>query len=292
MSGGYLPPLVRGHGVIINGTRSDWVVRYDVVVAVTLAALPLAMLTGWLLARRRRRSGATAGWAWRSSMCEVAIVYGTAPWVWLTMLPGSGAGAVRSQLSLVPLRDLQTMPTYQVLGNLLVFAALGAFGPMRFRALASLPRVTALGALGSIMIETAQYVLPIGRVASVDDVLLNTVGAGVAAIVTFPWRRCPNTATGLTTRRSRGGPRASADRPAQVARRSPVEDGARPAHHGAVDHGTVEEHTHAALADGVEHLVCPGELVGARSECRPDDRQLGRVDRGAAAHPESPATGA
>lgn len=279
MSGGYLPPLVRGHGVIINGTRSDWVVRYDVVVAVTLAALPLAMLTGWLLARRRRRSGATAGWAWRSSICEVAIVYGTVPWVWLTMLPGSGAGTVHGQLSLVPLRDLQTMPTYQVLGNLLVFAALGAFGPMRFRALASLPRVTALGALGSIMIETAQYVLPIGRVASVDDVLLNTVGAGVAAIVTFPWWL-------------RGRQGAPADRPVRVARCSPVEDGARPAHHGAVDHGTVREHPHAALTDGVEHLMCPGELIGARSERRADDRQLGRVDRGAAAHPESPPAGA
>ena len=39
-------------------------------------------------------------------------------------------------MSLVPLRDLVSMSTTQVIGNLLVFAALGFFAPLRFRALA------------------------------------------------------------------------------------------------------------------------------------------------------------
>ncbi|WGL50975.1 VanZ family protein [Nocardioides sp. BP30] len=189
MSSRHLAPLTPGHGVVIVGTRSDWVARYDVVVLSTLAALPIAVLVGWLLARRRRRGRASARWAWCSALCEVGIAYGTLPWVWLTMLPGSGAGRVHGQLSLVPLRDLQTMPTYQVVGNLLVFAALGALGPVRFRALASLPRIVVLGAACSALIETAQYVLPLGRVASVDDVLLNTAGAGLAAVLTWPWWR-------------------------------------------------------------------------------------------------------
>ncbi|WP_420853236.1 VanZ family protein [Segeticoccus rhizosphaerae] len=35
--------------------------------------------------------------------------------------------------------------------------------------------------------ETAQYVLQLDRVFSIDDVLLNTVGAGLAALASRPW---------------------------------------------------------------------------------------------------------
>ncbi|MFY1695937.1 VanZ family protein [Solwaraspora sp. WMMA2101] len=127
-------------------------------------------------------------------MAEVGIGYGTVPWVWMIMLPGEQAGAVDGRLSLVPLRDLCTVlasdpvtVTVQVVGNLLVFAALGFFVPLRFAALASVPRVLALAAGCSVLVETAQYVLPLDRVSSVDDVLLNTAGAGLAALASRPW---------------------------------------------------------------------------------------------------------
>jgi hypothetical protein len=51
----------------------------------------LAALAVWLLARRRRAAGIPR--AWRMSLAEVGIVYGTVPWVWMTMLPGGRAGA-------------------------------------------------------------------------------------------------------------------------------------------------------------------------------------------------------
>jgi glycopeptide antibiotics resistance protein len=86
-------------------------------------------------------------------------------------------------VSLVPLRDLATMSTFQVAGNLLLLAPLGFLAPVRFQALRSVPRVTALAAMCSVLIETAQYVLPLDRVSSVDDVLLNATGAGAAASV-------------------------------------------------------------------------------------------------------------
>ena len=81
------------------------------------------------------------------------------------------------------------MPTYQIVGNLLIFAALGFLVPVRFAMLASLPRVLAVAAAGSVLIETAQYLLPLDRVASIDDVLLNTVGAGLAALGSRRWWR-------------------------------------------------------------------------------------------------------
>ena len=162
---------------------------YTGVVVLTVAALPLVLQTVWSLVRRRTVRGSRSVDAWRTSVADVSIVYGTVPWVWLTMLPGSRAGEVTGAVSLVPLRDLETMSTVQVVGNLLIFAALGFLTPLRFPALASVPRVTALAAGCSALIETAQYVLRLDRVSSVDDVLLNAAGAGLAAVVSLASRR-------------------------------------------------------------------------------------------------------
>jgi glycopeptide antibiotics resistance protein len=113
-------------------------------------------------------------------------------------------------VSLVPLRDLLTIATGgpltvtgQVVGNLLVFAALGFFAPQRFVALASLPRILALAAGCSVLVEAAQYVLRLDRVSSVDDVLLNAAGAGLAALASRRWWRA--------------AARASSDRPRSAA---------------------------------------------------------------------------
>lgn len=158
---------------------------YNGVVLMTLVGLPLAALVVWVLARHRRSAGRAS--AWRTSVAEVGVVYGTVPFLWMTMMPGSGAGVVHGRLSLLPLRDLVTMGTLGIVGNLLVFAALGLFLPVRFAALASAPRVVALGAGCSVLVETAQYVLRLDRVSSVDDVLVNAAGAGLAALASRRW---------------------------------------------------------------------------------------------------------
>jgi VanZ like family len=116
------------------------------------------------------------------SLAEVGMVHGTAPFIWMTMMPGARAGSVPGRVSLVPLRDLVTMGTVGIVGNLLVFAALGFFAPIRFAALASVPRILALGAGCSALVETAQSVLRLDRVSSVDDVLVNAAGAVLAAL--------------------------------------------------------------------------------------------------------------
>lgn len=63
------------------------------VVLLTVAAVPLAALAAWALARWRRRAGAGAARAWRMSLAEAGIVYGTVPPVWLILLPGDEDGA-------------------------------------------------------------------------------------------------------------------------------------------------------------------------------------------------------
>jgi hypothetical protein len=159
------------------------------VVLMTLVGLPLAALVAWIVARGRRAPAGTT--AWRLSVAEVGLVYGTVPLVWLTLMPGPGAGLVPGRVSLVPLQDLATMGPIGIGGNLLILAALGFFAPMRFAALASVPRILALGATGSILIETAQFVFALDRVSSVDDVLINATGAALAAVASRRWWRRP-----------------------------------------------------------------------------------------------------
>ncbi|MGW0854751.1 VanZ family protein [Streptomyces sp. NPDC002690] len=153
---------------------------FNGVVLMTLVLLPLAVLVAWALAWRRKAAGVQG--AWRKSLAEVGMVHGTVPFLWLTMMPGAMAGQVPGRFSLVPLRDLATMGALGIAGNLLVFASLGFFAPTRWAVLASVPRVLALGAGCSVLVETLQYVLRLDRVSSVDDVLVNTAGAVLAGL--------------------------------------------------------------------------------------------------------------
>ncbi|WP_405851824.1 VanZ family protein [Streptomyces sp. NBC_00090] len=180
-------PLMMSAPMCMAGRWHGCFDTFNGVVLMTLVALPLPALAVWALARRRRASGVAS--AWRMSLAEVGMAYGTVPFLWMTMMPGAGAGTVPGVVSLLPLRDLLTMGPGGIVGNLLIFAALGFFAPMRFAALASLPRILALGAGCSVLVETAQYGLRLDRVSSVDDVLVNAAGAVLAALASRRWWR-------------------------------------------------------------------------------------------------------
>ncbi|MGF0176288.1 VanZ family protein [Streptomyces sp. Marseille-Q5077] len=180
-------PLMMSAPACMAGRWHGCLDTFNGVVLMTLVALPLAVLVAWAPARRRRAAGVTS--AWRKSLAEVGMVHGTVPFLWLTMMPGAEPGIAPARVSLVPLRDLVTMGPLGIVGNLLVFASLGFFAPMRFAALASVPRILALGAGCSVLVETAQYVLRLDRVSSVDDVLVNTAGAVLAALASRRWWR-------------------------------------------------------------------------------------------------------
>ncbi|SER94355.1 VanZ family protein [Actinokineospora terrae] len=180
-------PLLMAAPACLAGRWHGCLSTENGVVLMTLVGVPVAVLVAWPLALRRRAAGVRS--AWRMSLAEVGMAYGTVPWVWLTLMPGSGAGVVPGRLSLVPLVDLVSMGPIGIGGNLLVFAALGFFAPIRFTALASTPRILALGAACSTLVETAQYVFQLDRVSSVDDVLLNATGAALAALASRRWWR-------------------------------------------------------------------------------------------------------
>ncbi|MEH0969974.1 VanZ family protein [Micromonospora sp. CPCC 205546] len=177
------------------------------------AGLPLLALLTAVLARHRR-DAATARESWRRSVAEVGAVAGTLPWVWMILTPRPAP----RQVDPVPLRDLADLLTgppttavVQVVGNLLVFAALGFFAPVRVAALAGVGRLFLLGAAGSVLVESLQYALDLGRVSSVDDVLLNATGAALAGLLSRRWW-----AAGGPGTRPAGRPDGGGSRPATV----------------------------------------------------------------------------
>ncbi|MFI8528538.1 VanZ family protein [Promicromonospora sukumoe] len=169
-----------------------------------LLALFAAAVAIRLLVRVRRLRGVPHARAWRHSVAEVGMVVGTLPWIWMILTPVPGDGG----LSLVPFRDLAAQlsgpvpaAVVQVGGNLLVLAALGFFLPVRFRLVpgsdgravpgprtgAVLARVAVVLLGVAVTVEVLQYVLGLGRVASVDDVLVNVVGGLLAALCSRRW---------------------------------------------------------------------------------------------------------
>lgn len=155
-----------------------------------LASLPAAAAVAWVLVRARLRRGVELVVAVRTAVSEVGIVVGTVPWLWMILTPLPARGLVY----LVPFSDLrgqfQHPPVwvfYQITGNLLVFAAFGFLAPIRWRIRPGW--VVLIAALGSATVETLQWGLQLGRVASVDDVLVNAVGAGLAALCSRHWWR-------------------------------------------------------------------------------------------------------
>ncbi|UQU64948.1 VanZ family protein [Couchioplanes caeruleus] len=155
---------------------------HGVTIVVALLVLPAASL----LAYRWRRHSVSR----RHAIAEVGMVAGSVPWAVMLFTPQPAPRSV----DLVPLHDLPSWvagdpgtAAAQIVGNLLVLAALGFFLPLRFVSFASLWRVAAVAVVASGVVETLQWVLAIGRVSSADDVLVNTLGAVLAAAASRPW---------------------------------------------------------------------------------------------------------
>jgi hypothetical protein len=162
--------------------------RWLPVILIAIGALPAAALAARLLATSRVHRGLPAAEAWRRSLTEVGMVIGTVPWLWMILTPLPDEPLVH----LIPFEDLYGQfqrpllwILFQVGGNLLVFAAYGFLAPIRWSIRPLWVVVTA--AIGSVTVETLQWALHLGRVTSVDDVLINAAGAGLAALLSRRW---------------------------------------------------------------------------------------------------------
>jgi hypothetical protein len=147
--------------------------------------------------RRRRTLGtAVTPAAWLAAS-DVLIAGNLAMVAVLTLSPG-GAGRV---LNLVPFREITDLWTHvtvagparvEIIGNFLLFAPAASLLYLRGRgaaAAAARRHRIAFRTVWTIAgmatgIEVAQYLLALGRIASITDVLLPPMGAGLAVGIT------------------------------------------------------------------------------------------------------------
>ena len=115
--------------------------------AVALAVLPVALVT---------LSPAGEGWAWAAPLSE-------ARWY---------LGALDSRTVLL-----------QLIGNLLLLAPLAVLAVLRWPALRSPATLGAAALAAGAAVEVLQWVLPLGRVVSPVDALLNAAGAVVGGLL-------------------------------------------------------------------------------------------------------------
>ncbi|SHF16874.1 VanZ family protein [Alkalibacter saccharofermentans] len=116
----------------------------------------------------------------------------------VTLVPlGYRSGAER-MISLVPLSEIYDMLfqresievfIWNVGINLMLFVPFGFFLSLRtdykYREVSPL-RVAAIGLMLSFFIETFQFVFPMGRMADIDDLIVNTLGAYLGYVL---WRK-------------------------------------------------------------------------------------------------------
>jgi glycopeptide antibiotics resistance protein len=182
----------------------DLVPLLVVIIAALLVSLPVLSR----FSAQRRRNGV---WAlmcgWLVALCAV------------TLLPAAGQRG--RALDLIPLGSVVTMirsavdwevPDAQIGGNTLLFVPLG----LLLRALptqreGSALRALEVGALLGLTIELGQYALAVGRVSSVDDVLLAACGTAIGWLFAGPLAR-----VGWNGLRGTRTPTSPADTPPSV----------------------------------------------------------------------------
>jgi hypothetical protein len=162
---------------------------WGLVTVVFLVSAPVAALLAWGWALLRARRGVST----RDAVTEALMVAGTAPWLGPLLAPNPNPHATR-RIFLIPFVDLAEQiskgPRFlaiEVGGNLAVFVVLGFFLPIRYRI--GLGALAGLVAASSAGVEVIQYAFDLHRVSSIDDVIINTAGGVLAALVSHRWWR-------------------------------------------------------------------------------------------------------
>lgn len=159
-----------------------------IAIVITLVAAAIAIVHHAGLRADAERA-AEAGW-----ILDVVLALHAAVYVWVTLGIHTTPGTVTPNLipftdlaatfehwftTWIPRHGLTQVPTQVALvaGNLLLLAPFAAAAPLRWRALASGWRVVAAAAVIAGTDEVLQGILGRGRNVSVDDVLVQVLGA-------------------------------------------------------------------------------------------------------------------
>ena len=149
-----------------------------------LAAVAIVTLA---LGSLRIKRGRPKREAFTTALLDVLVGASLLAVLVLTLPPSIEA---RRSIELIPFRQSfhDSTRTAETVANILLFVPLGIFTPARWATLDRW-RSVLVGALGfSVTIEAAQFLLKLGRQASITDVVLNTVGAALGYSLLLAWR--------------------------------------------------------------------------------------------------------
>jgi hypothetical protein len=164
----------------------------------TIVAALLAVLAVALAARSARRQPAGAR---PTAVAWVAVAFAALALAAFTLVPGHG----QRSLNVVPLHSILielrnphvVVGIANIAGNVLVMVPLGM--ALRLATGWSVRALMAIGLAASVAIEALQWTVVAGRATDIDDVLLNTAGMAVGALL------------GLAVARRRGTGRDASD---------------------------------------------------------------------------------
>ncbi|QOY34677.1 VanZ family protein [Anaerobacillus isosaccharinicus] len=163
---------------------------FNQVIPIFLICIPFIILIGWFLYYRKVKAGEEKKKALIYSIINIFLVLSIIGILMVTMLPGSLSG-----IQLVPFvssidvlfNSVDYTVPIRILGfNVVLFIPFGVFMALRIYSKRKVILLTTLiGMLLSIIIEFLQYALAIGRISNIDDVILNSFGAFLGAIIGY-----------------------------------------------------------------------------------------------------------
>ncbi|WP_228717561.1 VanZ family protein [Allosaccharopolyspora coralli] len=168
-------------------------VSFNGLVPIALVLFPVAILVAVVSVALRSRLR-DVPFIVRDPLIDALLVYSSLVTAYLVLSPQA---AVVEPLALNPGNDIaialaahpgDARPWIQLLGNMLLLVPLGALAPFRLTWLDKPLKIALAGLVVSCVVESVQFLTVTGRVASTDDIALNTLGALAGGLLTRgPW---------------------------------------------------------------------------------------------------------
>ncbi|WP_018922658.1 VanZ family protein [Salsuginibacillus kocurii] len=160
------------------------------IIPLFIVLIPFVGIIGCCLFYYRREQGYGKGYVWFESSIDSLLILSIIGILIVTLTPTATSGRTLQLVPILTSWDLlyqashYTTPIRQLVFNVLLFIPFGVFFFLKLRSISRVIVKTSLVAMFfSVLIETMQYILAIGRTTNIDDVILNTLGAFLGAVI-------------------------------------------------------------------------------------------------------------
>ncbi|SDC61312.1 VanZ like family protein [Pelagirhabdus alkalitolerans] len=150
--------------------------------------IPFLILIGWAVYRRLRKKEKKKKEALYLASVNIFLALSSISIIMVTLLPRPYEGRTLQIIPFFSMWDnivnfIHYTDLIRNLGfNILLFIPFGLFLCLKLPS-CKLMKITYIGMIFSICIEIAQFILSIGRITNIDDVILNTLGTFIGAFM-------------------------------------------------------------------------------------------------------------